>query len=497
MITKEQEAEILRLHHVEKWLVGTIAGQLRVHHTTVQRVLRRHGVTSEVVHPRPSIVDPYKAMIVEQLEKYPKLRASRLYEMAKERGYQGSPEHFRKVVARLRPRRSAEAYLRLRTLPGEQAQVDWAHFGKHQVGAATRALWAFVMVLSWSRHMYLRFFWGSAMPVFLRGHVEAFESFAGVPRVLLYDNLKSAVIERRGDAIRFNEQLLDVAAHYRFEPRPVAPARGNEKGRVERAIRYIRENFYEARKWQDLDDLNAQATEWVASTAGTRRCPGDRTRTVQDAFGEEQSSLISLPEDAYPCDERVEVHVGKTPYVRFDLNDYSVPADFARRTVVAVASLDTVRLLDGPNVVATHRRSWSRGEQIEDERHVAELVERKRAAREHRAMDRLAKATPSSQAFLKAMAERGGNIGNAVARLTKLLDAAGAEALEAAIVGALEHERVHVGAVHQLVDEYRSRLGKLPAVSNHVAPAHRGRVVRSHPLSGYDSLTKEHNDERS
>src|SRR5690554_2167421 len=198
MITKEQEAEILRLHHVEKWLVGTIAGQLRVHHTTVQRVLRRHGVTSEVVHPRPSIVDPYKAMIVEQLEKYPKLRASRLYEMAKERGYQGSPEHFRKVVARLRPRRSAEAYLRLRTLPGEQAQVDWAHFGKHQVGAATRALWAFVMVLSWSRHMYLRFFWGSAMPVFLRGHVEAFESFAGVPRVLLYDNLKSAVIERRG-----------------------------------------------------------------------------------------------------------------------------------------------------------------------------------------------------------------------------------------------------------------------------------------------------------
>lgn len=223
MITKEQEAEILRLHHVEKWLVGTIAGQLRVHHTTVQRVLRRHGVTSEVVHPRPSIVDPYKAMIVEQLEKYPKLRASRLYEMAKERGYQGSPEHFRKVVARLRPRRSAEAYLRLRTLPGEQAQVDWAHFGKHQVGAATRALWAFVMVLSWSRHMYLRFFWGSAMPVFLRGHVEAFESFAGVPRVLLYDNLKSAVIERRGDAIRFNEQLLDLAAHYRFEPRPVAP----------------------------------------------------------------------------------------------------------------------------------------------------------------------------------------------------------------------------------------------------------------------------------
>src|SRR5690554_2156565 len=227
MITKEQEAEILRLHHVEKWLVGTIAGQLQVHHTTVQRVLRRHGVTSEVVHPRPSIVDPYKAMIVEQLEKYPKLRASRLYEMAKERGYQGSPEHFRKVVARLRPRRSAEAYLRLRTLPGEQAQVDWAHFGKHQVGAAKRALWAFVMVLSWSRHMCLRFFWGSAMPVFLRGHVEAFESLAGVPRVILYDNLKSAVIERRGDAIRFSAQLARGTLSLR------APSRCSSAGQRE------------------------------------------------------------------------------------------------------------------------------------------------------------------------------------------------------------------------------------------------------------------------
>jgi hypothetical protein len=236
-----------------------------------------------------------------------------------------------------------EAYLRLRTLPGELAQVDWAHFGKHQVGAATRALWAFVMVLSWSRHMYLRFFWGSAMPVFLRGHAEAFDSFGGVPRVLLYDNLKSAVIERWGDAIRFNERLLELAAHYRFEPRPVAPARGNEKGRVERAIRYIRENFYEARQWQDIDDLNAQAKNWVATTAASRRCPGEQTRTVQDAFSEERGSLIALPDDGFPCDECIEVHVGKTPYVRFDLNDYSVPSDYNRRTLTAVASLDEVR----------------------------------------------------------------------------------------------------------------------------------------------------------
>ena len=146
-------------------------------------------------------------------------------------------------------------------MPGEQAQVDWAHFGKLQVGRAVRPLWAFVMVLSYSRRPFVRFFPGASMPFFLRGHAEAFAEFGGVPRVLLYDNLKSAVLERHGDAIRFNPTLLELAAHYRFEPRPVAIARGNEKGRVERAIRYVREAFFEARTYADLADLNRQAAE--------------------------------------------------------------------------------------------------------------------------------------------------------------------------------------------------------------------------------------------
>jgi transposase len=494
VITKEQKAEILRLHHAEKWLVGTIARQLCVHHTTVQRVLRRSGVEREVVHPRASIVDTYVPLIIEQLEKYPKLRASRLYEMARERGYRGGSDHFRKVVSRFRPRRPVEAYQRLRTLPGEQAQVDWAHFGKYPVGAATRTLWAFVMVLSWSRQIYLRFFWGAAMPQFLRGHAGAFEAFGGVPRVLLYDNLKSAVLERRGDAIRFNERLVALSGHYRFEARPVAPARGNEKGRVERAIRYVRENFFEARKWQTLDELNAQAVEWTQTIAAERKCPEERSRTVREVFAEEQKSLLALPGDEFPCDERVEVHVGKTPYARFDLNDYSVPAEHAQRTLMAVADLDTVRLVDGQTEVARHARSWSRGEQVEDPRHIEGLAATKASARRHRGMDRLAKAAPRSQEFLRIVAKNGGNLGSVTARLCGLLDVAGAEALEVALSGAIEHDRVHVGAVRQLVDEYRSRTGKLPVLSTHIAPAHRGRVVRPHALSNYDVLSTEADD---
>ena len=137
--------------------------------------------------------------------------------------------------------------LRLRSLPGEQAQVDWGHFGHLRIGRARRPLMAFVMVLSHSRQIFLRFCLDARMESFLRGHVGAFTAWGGVPRVLLYDNLKSAVLERRGDAIRFHPTLLTFAGHYRYEPRPVAVARGNEKGRFERAIRYVRDGFFAAR----------------------------------------------------------------------------------------------------------------------------------------------------------------------------------------------------------------------------------------------------------
>ena len=135
MIPRALEAEILRLHHTEHWPVGTIATQLRVHHATVRRVLAQAGVPVVQKIVRPSMVEPYRAFIVETLSKYPTLRASRLYAMVRERGYPGAPDHFRALVARLRPRPAAEAYLRLRTLPGEQGQVDWAHFGKLTRGA--------------------------------------------------------------------------------------------------------------------------------------------------------------------------------------------------------------------------------------------------------------------------------------------------------------------------------------------------------------------------
>ena len=226
------EAQILRFYHAEKWTIGTIARQLHIHNGVVRRVLAQAGLPKTGRPTRQSLIDPYLPFIRQTLETFPALTASRLYGMVRERGYQGRPDHFRHLISCHRPRRKAEAYLRLRCLPGEQGQVDWAHFGRLEIGRAQRPLMAFVMVLSHSRQIFLRFFPDARMESFLRGHVAAFHAWGGVPRVLLYDNLKSVVLERRGDAIRFHPTLLNFAAHYRYEPRPVAVARGNEKACV-------------------------------------------------------------------------------------------------------------------------------------------------------------------------------------------------------------------------------------------------------------------------
>jgi transposase len=492
-ISKEHEAEIFRLFHVEKWRVGTIARALHHHHTTVQRVLMQSGVPRDALRLRSTKIDPFIPLIVETLAKYPRLRSTRLYQMVKQRGYVGSSGHFRNLLRRVRPRPASEAFHRLRTLPGEEAQVDWGHFGKITIGTATRHLMAFVIVLSFSRQIFLRFFLNARLASFLRGHVEAFAFFGGVPKRLLYDNLKSAVLERVGESIRFHPTLLELAAHYRFMPRPVAPARGNEKGRVERAIRYIRDNFFAARRFVDVADLNAQAFEWFTTTAAQRPCPEDRGRSVHDVFRDEKPMLIPLPDDEFPTEDRVEVEVGKTPYVRYDLNDYSVPHTHVRRSLVVCASERVVRVLDGSDVIASHARSWDRGGQIEDAQHIEGLVAEKSRARTPRAIDHLAHAVPESRRLLRAIAERGGNIGNAVWNLTRWLQTYTAADVDRAVAEALELDAPHISAVRRILERGHLSRGEPPPVTAPIVrdPRHAGLVVRPHSLSTYDELAKE------
>ncbi len=221
-----------------------------------------------------------------------------------------------------------------------------------------------------------------------------------------------------GDAIRFHPTLLACAGHYRYEPRPVAVARGNEKGRVERAIRYTRDNFFAAREFRDLDELNAQATAWCRGPAAERPCPEDHRRSVAAVFAAEQPRLLALPANPFPTEERVAVKAGKTPYVRFDRNDYSIPHDRVQRTLTVLATPTAVRIVEGAAVLAQHVRSYDQGAQIEDPTHLQALVDHKRAAHPHRGTDRLAAAVPQSRELLTQAARKGDNSPRPRARAT-------------------------------------------------------------------------------
>ena len=496
-IPAELEHAVVRHHLVDGWPIGTVARELGIHHDVVRRVLRQRGALApRVVRGRK--VDPFVPVMKATLEKYPDLHASRLFHMMRERGYEGSESHFRRLVAELRPRPAPEPFARLDMPAGEQGQVDWAHFGKVDVGRARRPLHAFVMTLCWSRMTWLEFFHDMERPSFLGGHVGAFDFFGGVPRQLVYDNLKSACVEREGRAARFNESLLDLASHYGFEPVLAAPARGNEKGRVERTIRYVRTSFFAARSFRDLADLNRQAREWCLTVSAARRWADDDRTTVRAQFAREQAVLRPLPPTPYEAAERIEARVGRTPFVRFDTNDYSLPAKHVRRTVTVLAEPHRVRVVVDGDVVAEHERSFDRRATVEDPRHLRDLVDVKRRAREGAGMSRLTRTVPATRLMLERAAERGHNLGSLVAKLLELLDMHGAEAMEAAVEEANENERVGHAPVRVVLEARSRALGRttprpVPIPDERL----RSLTVPKADLSAYDRLNEEQTDVES
>ena len=491
MISAERRAQIRRLFFAEHWKIGTIAAELGVHHDAVRRAIEPERFTNVAYRATATMLDPYKDFVRATLEQHPRLVATRVLEMIRQRGYAGSVWPLRRYVADVRPASRHEAFFRLSTLPGEQGQVDWGSFGRIPIGNTMRLLSCFVMVLSWSRALFARFVVDQTLESFLRCHVDAFASFRGAPRSLLYDNLKTAVLERVGDAIRFHPRLLDLAGHYHFAPTPVAVARGNEKGRVERAIRYLRESFFAARTFHSLDHLNAQLDDWIARVAHERLVPGDTDkRTVAAALDLERPRLLPPPAHRFPCDFVRPVASGKTPYVRFDGNDYSIPHTLVRKPLTLVASDVLVRVIDGDVVVARHPRSYERGKAVEQEHHLAALADDKRRAREHRGRGRLAAACPHATAFLEKVALHDGHLGGTTSRLLRLLDQYGPRDLDDAIDIAHRRGAFSAQSVAHVLDQRRRGRGApvpIPPVLPD-DPRVQDTVVTPHALDSYDVL---------
>ncbi len=493
MISAETRAQIRQWFFAEHWKIGTIAQALRVHPDTV-----RHAIASDRFHRaqtlRACVTDPDLPFIRQTLDQHPRLRATRIYQMIRDRGYQGGVIQLRRVVARLRPLHR-EPFLRLHKFPAEEAQVDWAHFGEIRVGRACRRLSCFVITLSYSRAMYLEFFFEQTLENFLRGHVHAFAAWSGTPRVILHDNLRSAVLERRGDQVHFHPRLLEMCSHYHCVPRPCQVRAANEKGRVERAIRYLRESYWAGRDFITLSECNRQALLWRDQVAHQRPWPADTTRTVADALSEEQSRLLALPAHPFDPDLTVPIRPPKTIYVRFDRNDYSIPPESRGRPLTLVASDSVVRILDGTQEIARHVRSYDQQQEVLHPPHQQALLQLKRKTFDSTPSGRLTQAAPESETLLDLAFAQGESAGSQTAQLLKLLDLYGAAALRSAIREALERDTPRASSVAFLLRQRQQKTSsQLPAVDLSRHPQAQFIDVQPHDLETYDELTRHDQD---
>lgn len=486
-IPKEREGEVRRLYYAEHWKVGTIASELGLHHDAVERVLCLQEKHAKARAPQESLLEPYKALVEEHLARHPRLRATRLFDMIEHRGYEGSERAVRRYVATVRPRPTKEAFLELHTLPGEQAQVDWGHVGSLHVPGGKRALWVFVIVLAYSRAIWAELVLDLSVYSLLRSLSRAVTFFEGTSRSFLFDNPKIVVLERHGAAIRFHPLLLSLCSSLCVSPRLCAVRKPQQKGGVERAVRYLKERFFAARRISSLARGNEELLTFLTTKAMSRMHPRLSGRTVASVFADERRSLLTLPNPLPDPHQIIPVAVDKTAFVRFDTNRYSVPPEAVTTgTLTLVADDVSIRLLDKDVEVARHERAWGRNLRIENPEHRARLLARKRGAAECKGRDRLHAEIPGIDALLERWVDDGRNIGSLTARTLSLLDLYGAAIVTGAVADVLARGVADIGALALACERLRKDHGRPVPIPMTLGEHVNDRDVLPHDLGGYD-----------
>lgn len=347
---------ILELHQ-QGLSVSAIAERMGMDRKTVRKYIAqgvqvpRYGPR----RPRPCVIDPYRAYLTERVLQYPELSIARLLREIRELGYRGGRTAVGDVLRSVRPPRQKSFEVRFETPAGHQAQVDFAHFlTEFEDTPGTRRVWLFSMVLGHSRYLWARFVAHQDLQTVLRCHLDAFEHFGGAPREILYDRMKTAVLGEGQDRhIVYNAKLVALAQHYGFAPRACQAYRAKTKGKVERPFRYIRQDFFMARRFRNLDDLNRQLRHWLDSVANVR-LHATTQRIVAEHFAEERPALSVLPSGPFNALIRLERRVSHEGFVSVGGNYYSVP-DRTRKRVLEIHSLAReVRIFEEGTLLAAH-----------------------------------------------------------------------------------------------------------------------------------------------
>lgn len=339
--------------------VSAIAERTGHDRKTVRKVIRRGLVVPKYAWrvPRPTLIGPYEPYLRERVAAWPELSGVRLLREVRERGYAGGVTQLNDFLRAVRPPVVAPFEVRFETPAGRQAQVDFAHFMvefTEQPGVQHR-VWLFAMVLGHSRYLWGQYVLHQDLGTVLRCHMLAFEHFGGTPHEILYDRMKTAVLGEATDdtGIVYNDKLIGLGAHYGFKPRACKAYRAKTKGKIERPFRYVRANFFLARSFANLEDLNRQLRAWL-DTVANARLHGSTGRVVAEHFAAERGSLKSLPAGRFDAVLRTERRVSHEGMVSVGGNLYSVPDGTVKRVLEVETTADCVRIHDGHRLVAVH-----------------------------------------------------------------------------------------------------------------------------------------------
>jgi hypothetical protein len=354
------------------------------------------------------------------------------------------------------------------------------------VPGGQRALWLFVQVLSWSRALWGEFVLDTGAHSLARSLVRAAGYFGGTPRQWLFDNPKAVVLERHQEAVRFHPVLLEVAGHYRVQPKVCGVRKANQKGKVERAIRYLRERFLEGRTVCSVEQGNRELWAFLKEVDHARPHPVQPGRTVAECLAEERQRLLPLPAVPAATDTVQPAAVDSTAFIRFDTNSYSVPAAYAHATLTLVADDTTVRLLQGEQQVARHARCWGRRQVLEAPEHRESLLALKRQASQSKGQDRLRQALPGVEALFSRWVEAGRNVGTLTAATLRLLDTYGAALLNEALAEVLSRGTHDPGALAAVCEQRRRARGQPLPLELHLGSHVPDRDVTPHALERYD-----------
>jgi len=394
---------IVQLHQ-KQLKPSQIARNLSLHPRTVLHWIEQGAYRLRKTPKRAGKLDPYKPQILRWLENY-QYTGVQILQRLREEGYQGGSTILKDYISTIRPRKF-KAYLTLSFAPGECGQVDWGQYGSVPVGSTQRRLSFFVMVLCYSRMMYVEFTVLQSMEHFLGCHQNAFHFFGAVPEKIMVDNLKSAVIRRLiGQAPIFNPRYLDFANHHGFNIKACGVGKGNEKGRVENAVGYVKKNFLGGLDIPDFSAVNPAARRWMETIANVRVHGATRKKPVE-LFKVERPAMHALPAAPYEVAVSRMVRATNRFRVNLDSNRYSVPAEYAGRRLALKAYPDRLCIYHNTQLIAQHPRSYDRNQDFEHPDHPRALLAQRRAAKEQRLLMRFLTLSPKAEAYYQQLRQR-------------------------------------------------------------------------------------------